>query len=258
MKRLVVVIGLFTLAACGNNGSTNGVTPTDPYDGLRDAGLGEIECNQDSCCLTGCWGRLDRVCVTRLPPIIIESIEGKPDDGCSTLIFPEWFYSYDCFVVTEAVRGDTGEPYSPGFNRYEVADQIIVMTMRCFCGRTGTDYASSVKQSLYMKYFPESCRVEFNNPPDYELSSGIVDSLESCNNPCRTCTPRCSGRRCGPDGCGGSCGSCTEGQTCNAAGECVTSGSGDTCSDCLSVCIGMPGCCTGCGCMCEDECGGCW
>ncbi|MCZ7382307.1 MAG: DUF4382 domain-containing protein [Candidatus Methanoperedens sp.] len=31
----------------------------------------------------------------------------------------------------------------------------------------------------------------------------------------------------------------------------------DPCRDCLSSCRGMPGCCEGCGCMCESECGGC-
>ena len=29
------------------------------------------------------------------------------------------------------------------------------------------------------------------------------------------------------------------------------------CSDCLSTCKNLPGCCTGCGCMCESECNGC-
>ena len=31
-------------------------------------------------------------------------------------------------------------------------------------------------------------------------------------------------------------------------------GSGDACSSCLSACSGMPACCTGVGCICEDRC----
>lgn len=32
----------------------------------------------------------------------------------------------------------------------------------------------------------------------------------------------------------------------------------DACGQCLSACKGLPGCCTGCNCMCESECGGCF
>lgn len=36
------------------------------------------------------------------------------------------------------------------------------------------------------------------------------------------CKPSCTGKVCGDDGCGGSCGTCKAGDSCNAAGACVT------------------------------------
>ena len=71
-----------------------------------------------------------------------------------------------------------------------------------------------------------------------------------------TCTPHCSGKSCGDNGCGGSCGSCTAGATC-VAGSCSSPSSGggaSACSNCLSSCSGLPGCCTGSGCICESAC----
>lgn len=54
---------------------------------------------------------------------------------------------------------------------------------------------------------------------------------------------------------------CCSGLTCKAA-VCKAGGSGgsggsggDACSECLDTCKGLPGCCTGSGCMCDDECG---
>ncbi|MCG3173621.1 MAG: hypothetical protein GMKNLPBB_01820 [Myxococcota bacterium] len=51
-----------------------------------------------------------------------------------------------------------------------------------------------------------------------------------------TCKPDCTGKECGPNGCGGFCGACINGETCNAAGECVFNGctpncTGKTCGD---------------------------
>jgi hypothetical protein len=34
------------------------------------------------------------------------------------------------------------------------------------------------------------------------------------------CTAQCGGKQCGDDGCNGSCGSCSEGASCNGAGQC--------------------------------------
>jgi hypothetical protein len=62
------------------------------------------------------------------------------------------------------------------------------------------------------------------------------------------------------------CWSCTDGPAVPDPGEeqcvpmyvCGYSGvNSPSCSDCLKICKGLPSCCTGCGCMCQDECGGC-
>jgi hypothetical protein len=250
----LIIMSCMFLFTCKDSDNGN---ETDIYEGLRNTGPGEIKCNGDSCCLTDCWGDEDFECMTRIPDVIVAATLNKPNDGCNAYIFPEWFYAYDCFVVTEGVHGDNGTPYGDDIVHYR-GDGTLFMSIRCFCGRGYTSYSSSVKGNLIMAYFPETCHVEYNNPPSYELSEGIRSSWEGCANPCQTCTPRCTGRECGPDGCGGSCGTCGSGETCNAAGQCVYSGTGNTCSECLATCRGLPGCCTGCGCLCEYECGMCW
>ncbi len=68
-----------------------------------------------------------------------------------------------------------------------------------------------------------------------------------------TCEPACAGKACGPDGCGGSCGTCASGLTCNN-GSCTSGNNYAACNDCLDSCYGLPGCCTGMGCMCQSEC----
>lgn len=63
---------------------------------------------------------------------------------------------------------------------------------------------------------------------------------------------------CGGGG-GGTCGdgTCSTGEGVDACPQDCTST--DACGDCLDACAGLPdGCCTGCGCACEDECQGCW
>jgi hypothetical protein len=63
-------------------------------------------------------------------------------------------------------------------------------------------------------------------------------------------------RQCGDDGCGTSCGSCTSGEVCDS-GRCRLVRN-EACDACLSTCSGYAQCCSGCGCFCESECGGCW
>lgn len=56
----------------------------------------------------------------------------------------------------------------------------------------------------------------------------------------------------------GRCGSCAAPDMCSGAGTCVKASRGATCSECPSSCKALPGYCTGCGCLCEDQCGGCF
>jgi hypothetical protein len=79
------------------------------------------------------------------------------------------------------------------------------------------------------------------------------------------CTPSCPGS-CGDDGCGGSCGECQADEACfigTAMPRCeklVTGGGPDggtggaACTSCIEQCQGLPGCCTGSGCTCEEAC----
>ena len=57
------------------------------------------------------------------------------------------------------------------------------------------------------------------------------------------------------------CGSCSNGQYCSTSGTCTTnlgsnnsSTNQDSCSQCLSNCQGLPSCCIGSGCFCQQEC----
>jgi len=51
--------------------------------------------------------------------------------------------------------------------------------------------------------------------------------------------------------------SCPEGFS-TAVGTGGGSGTIDYCADCLSTCSGLPSCCSGCGCICEEDCGRCF
>jgi len=90
------------------------------------------------------------------------------------------------------------------------------------------------------------------------------------------CTPTCAGRECGTDGCGGVCGQCGGGETCSAAGQCVSTtapptwtcnpglyGNGTACNcacgasdpDCADVTLAVDGCEVGAlGCDADGEC----
>ena len=57
-------------------------------------------------------------------------------------------------------------------------------------------------------------------------------------------------KTCGSGGATGGGGGGTGGGTGGGSGT-----KPDPCSDCLKTCKGLPGCCTGSGCMCADECG---
>lgn len=66
-------------------------------------------------------------------------------------------------------------------------------------------------------YCDTTCKT--NNPPDccadYDTTCGKGGPT--------TCTPQCTGKKCGPDGCntGGTCGVCDKGAVCDNAGQCL-------------------------------------
>ena len=117
----------------------------------------------------------------------------------------------------------------------------------CESGQFHTSYTTGV----YFDDFDEFQTWLNAGPPTYNCPF----ALGFCSG---FCTPSCAGRQCGSDGCGGTCGTCGSGKICNSSGQCVSDGSGgDPCWSCISSCRGLPGCCTGCGSICQDVCGMC-
>jgi hypothetical protein len=71
-----------------------------------------------------------------------------------------------------------------------------------------------------------------------------------------TCTSNCSGKVCGPDGCGNMCGSCPAGTACNGVGQCTTGGTNGCLPKCTGKQCGPDGCGSLCGkCPVGQQCG---
>lgn len=265
MRKWIHWLSAFALGltlACSDTVKENeedGGTSADLYAGLWDVALGQVKCNKQSCCIKRCGGNQDTVCVTRDSAAIIASLKDPSAwSGCSDLVFPEWFYNYDCFVgVGGVVNPITGKELKFVDNEYHPGSkQLSIGFLQCFCGRAATTYSSEYSTSA------EAFRVDSCDQPlvGIDLTTGeegFDESIVACDNPCNTCQPRCGDRQCGSDGCGGTCApGCAPGKTCTAVGQCASEQ--DTCSSCLGACRGLPGCCTGCGCICESACGQCF
>ena len=112
-----------------------------------------------------------------------------------------------------------------------------------------SDYGSGESDSGHESCWPYCC-----TPGERKCMDGNGKIGNKCT------TPICSTMICGSDKswhtdyCYAPKPYCSYGE-CEAIGG---GGSGDACSNCLESCRGLPGCCTGCGCMCEEECNGCW
>jgi sugar lactone lactonase YvrE len=122
-----------------------------------------------------------------------------------------------------------------------------------------------------------SCQVECGFSCDPCPANPTCDGIECgvfCGKDCggcpagqvcnafQCCTPKCSGKVCGPDGCGGVCGKCPVDQVCTPAGACCTQKcAGKQCGDdgCGGVCGKCPAThtCTADGkCECFPDCKG--
>ncbi len=262
LRTLYIVWLMGVSAACNESSNDNDsnlkTEYQDPYAALWDVGVGEIACNEDSCCFKRCGGNQDTICVTRNSALILSSLTGDPfPEGCKQLVFPEWFYNLDCFVgVGGFVNAVTGEELKYVDNTYTgETGRIYVGFLQCFCGRTAGNYSSEYSSSSQAFLFAD-CDTPMVGVDLTSGEEGYDESFVTCDNPCNPCTPQCGTRVCGSDGCGGSCGNCSADDTCSAAGLCVSEQ--DTCSACLSSCRGLPSCCTGCGCICESACGQCF
>jgi hypothetical protein len=95
------------------------------------------------------------------------------------------------------------------------------------------------------------CGIGFAACGDGVCQSGEHES--SCPDDCSTsCTPRCGGAECGPDGCGGSCGSCDGGESCED-GECESPPTPSCTPSCSDRECGSDGCGGTCGSCDSDE-----
>ena len=232
---LLICFILFLISTGCKKNSEKSNTNTDPWAGLRDLGPGEIKFSGENFCYYDCDN--DQVfCGER-------SIM-----DCDVSKYHQDFFSYDCYVITDFNDTFDNKNYYSYINK-KFGSMFFVF----FCGRKENSYSGfyTVVTGIY------SCSDLYNNSPRY--SGTYLQFNGDCGeHNCNPCQANCSGRECGPNGCGGSCGTCPSGSKCSVAGNCISDNTGDPCSACLSTCQGLPECCTGCGCMCESECGGCF
>lgn len=224
---------LCTMSCGGSKGSGTNGTQTVPCAGLSVSTSQRVQCQGDDCLVLRCSSSAP-LCVSRSAAHVKTTVSFTT---CDQILFPDWFYANDCWV---GVFPDVKDWHATGF--------------LCFCGRTSTGFQGAVFNYAGGSYWNDtSC--DLRGGPTPETMATLAADCVTVENECTpTCTPRCSGRVCGPDGCGASCGSCASG-TCGTNGQCGSSG--DSCSSCIQSCSGMGDpCCTGCGCVCQDECGG--
>jgi len=105
-------------------------------------------------------------------------------------------------------------------------------TLQCFCSISGGSYTGEYSSSGIT--WADGC----------DQSAVTADSTYGIPYE-RACSDSCSGGSGGSSGAGGSSGS-------------GGGGTVDPCGSCLSDCQGLSSCCTGCGCLCEAECGQCF
>lgn len=215
----------------------------DPYAAVRqNVSENSIYCDEDACCWWDCsWEVV--VCGQQsgtFAPV------GSTLDNFDLDNAPDWWRE-GRFYLTSNYEVNI----LPGRTTNEMPSIYYVAN---YC-------ASSIQNTAYTRYLAFADYTAFQGFLDTGIDSSTIGqncttALQYCAG---ACVPSCSGRQCGSDGCGGSCGTCGSGQTCNQYGQCVSSGSsGDPCWNCISSCRGLPGCCTGCGCICQDVCGMCW
>lgn len=227
---------IFCITSCSEEKSEEDDKIDDPWSELRNLSPGDVHFDGDYFCYYDCLN--DMILCGRRTIL-----------DCDVSQYHDDFFAYDCYIVTKWTNDDSERFYYA--EGEEFGDIFFVV---CFCGRSGTIYSNaySITRSTY-----SSCEDLYSVSPRDDGVGHLWDG--DCGDDwCNPCLRNCDSRVCGPDGCGGSCGTCPPGKTCSTAGTCIEIGSGDPCSDCLSSCKGLPGCCTGCGCLCEDECGGCF
>ena len=224
--------------AGGADGSSDGGL-YDPYAALRaKVTYNGIICDEDSCCWWDCWWE-QYVCGQQngtFAPV------GSTLDGFDLDSAPNWWREHRFYLMSDyEVNVQNGS--LPAAN-----PRVYYLGPYCGSDRYHTNY------TYYRGFDDDAAFQTWLAAGPY--ASDCAYALGLCSG---YCSPSCAGRQCGSDGCGGSCGTCPTGKICNASGQCVSDGSGgDPCWSCISSCRGLPGCCTGCGCICQHVCGMCW
>jgi len=234
-KYIIFFLGaiLFTLSCSEKENEDKPDNQTDdPWEEVRDVSPGEIKFDGDYFCYYDCGNDMI-ICGQR-----------RVCDCDISQYHPEWV-EYDCYFGTDFPEDADQETFSDG-------DEFGLFWIICFCGRSGNQYSGTYS----LQHVYNSCEdIHNSSPRDAQFGS---DWDGDCVDNCNPCVANCSNRECGPDGCGGSCGTCPAGETCSMSGKCIDESSEDPCTECLESCRGLPGCCTGCGCLCEEECGQCF
>jgi hypothetical protein len=226
---------LLAITSCDKN-NKGPDQENDPWSELRDIGPGEVKIDGNYMCFYDCfYDKID--CGTRQ---ILECDISQ--------LHPDWF-AYDCYVITD-FQEDNNEDYYYA----EGEDFGDLFYLVCLCGRSGNTFSNYY--TIAINTF-KSCDDMYTVSPRDDGFGNLWDG-DCGEDRCNPCISNCDGRECGPNGCGESCGTCPPGKKCSTAGICIDADTGDPCSTCLASCRGLPGCCTGCGCICEDACGGCF
>lgn len=218
---------------------------TTPNVSIRSKVSGSsVFCSEDTCCWYDCqYSQI--VCGQQNGSYasVDSTLDGYNLDGA-----PDWWRSERYYLVSNyEMNVLSGRGSGLGSAYFYVGK---------FCEGPGEDFNTCYTIGLYYAEYADFTAWLLAQGENGPVSSGnCSDALSFCPG---FCTPACAGRECGSDGCFGTCGDCSLGSVCNSQGQCVSDSGGNSCDDCLSTCRGLPGCCMGCGCMCQDECGMCF
>ena len=124
--------------------------------------------------------------------------------------------------------GPIAQTYCPNYNcigAVNILDDRRCLRMRCYGA-----YPNPLPDTHFIVGCENIYGQRCNDPSvDIQFMVGNIFNLLApyrCDDSGWHCGS-CVGRVCGSDGCGGTCGSCPPGRTCNASGQCVTSGGGN-------------------------------
>lgn len=242
-KIFILTLLILSIFACNNSeddNTENGDSGLyDPYSSLRSkVGNNAIYCDEEACCWDDC--QYDQV-VCGQQKGLYDAV-GSNIDNYNLDSAPDWWTEELFYLVSDYEMNVISERTD------SFSASLFYIAKYCESGEFHTAYTnldSFANSDAFTTYLN-------SGPPSYNCTT----ALNYCSG---FCTSNCSGLQCGSDGCGGNCGTCASGEICNSSGQCVSDGGGaSACDTCLSSCRGLPGCCTGCGCICESACGMCF